>query len=407
MRISKKLTISFLLLLIVALAACGRSDETGSTDETDQKDSASNEEVIEVPLGYTGPLSGPAAFFGENTISGLEVAIDEINEAGGFEIDGQQYKFKLVKLDDKYLPNEAANNAKRLVQEDDVKIIFVPHSGGIYAMQVFNENDDFIIGAYTSEPGILEEGNELTWRIPPAYDIYMEPFTDYQMERFGNKIAFLPTNSQYGKDWADLLRSHWEAEGGEIVFESSIDFEKDTDFNTVVRNALEEDPDVLFLGGPSEPTARVAKQARDLGFEGGFLLMDQAELDEMSALFDGDIDWLEGAIGTLPLISYDYSGTDRFVELYNELYDKDPGSEAGLNYVAVYALMETMKLAGTVDDTKAIREALDEGVRLVPDENQVYQFGGVDEHGGTLLPLDYGIIENGEIVAEGDGDKKE
>lgn len=382
---------------MLALTACGGSDESSSDDNSGDSDG-----VTEIPIGYSGPLSGPAAFYGENTSSGLKVAIDEVNEAGGFEVDGKKYKFKLITLDDKYLPNEAANNAKRLVQEDKAKIIFNPHSGGIYAMQVDNERDGYLIGAYTSEPGILEAGNKLTWRIPPGYDSYIEPFTKYQMERFGKKIAFLPTASQYGKDWAELLKPHWEAEGGEVVFEAQIDFNKDTDVQPLVTNALKNNPDVLFIGGPSEPTALVAKAARELGFEGGFIIMDQAKLDEMAVVLDGNYDLLEGSVGVLPLVYSDYPGTDAFVEKYNELYDKNPGSEAGFHYVAIYALIEAMKIAGSVDDIEAIRAALDEGIRNVPEEHQVYTIDGVDERGANVSPQRMAVVENGEVKAIGE-----
>lgn len=378
---------------MLALTACGGADESGTDGAGD-----SDGDVIEVPIGYTGPLSGAAAFYGENTTSGLKMAIDEVNEAGGFEVDGQQYKFNYVALDDEYLPNEAANNAKRLVQEEDAKIIFNPHSGGIYAMQVFNEQDDFLIGAYTSEPGIIADGNSLNWRIPPGYDGYIEPFTEYQMDRFGKKIAFLPTASQYGKDWAEMLKPVWEENGGEVVHETQIDFDKDTDVQPVVTNALKDDPDVLFIGGASEPTALVAKAARDLGFEGGFIIMDQAKLDEMAAVLDGNMELLEGSAGTLPLVNSDFPGTAEFVEKYNEIHGKNPGSEAGFHYVAIYALIEAMKIAGSVDDIQAIREALDEGVQNIPEEKQVYTIDGVDENGANVFEVRMGVIEDGEVV---------
>ncbi|PWA12767.1 ethanolamine utilization protein EutJ [Pueribacillus theae] len=398
--ISKKsLFVSFILLLMLALAACSgsssSSSDSGKNSESASKGSSGD--VKEVPIGYSGPLSGAAAYYGENTVNGLKMAAEEINEAGGFEVDGQKYKLKLVTLDDKYLPNETASNAKRLIQENDAKVIFNPHSGGIKAMQVFNEQEEFLIAAYTSEPDIIEQGNELTWRIPPGYDTYIEPFSDYEMERFGKKIAFLPTASQYGKDWAENLKPVWEKKGGEVVFEADIDFSKDTDFYTVVTNALKEKPDVLFIGGPSEPTALVAKQARDLGFEGGFLIMDQAKMDEMAAVMDGKMELLEGSVGVLPLVNTDYPGTAAFVEKYREAHKKDPGSEAGLNYIALYALVEAMKVAGTVDDAAAIRKALDEGVKNIPEDKQVYQISGVTEKGANELPLRMGVVEDGEV----------
>lgn len=383
---------SFLLLLILILAACG--EEEGSTDADASGGGSGGGEVT---IGYSGPLSGPAASYGEETLKGLKIAVEDINEEGGIEVDGKNYTFKLETIDDKYLPNETAANAKRLVQEEDAKFIYSPHSGGIYAMQVFNEMEDFVIMGYTSEPGVTEQGNTLNVRIPPRYDQYLEPFTEYEMERFGKKIAFLPTASQYGKDWAEMLKPVWEEKGGEVVFDESIDFSKDTDFQTIVANALEEKPDVLFIGGPSEPTALVAKQARDLGFEGGFLIMDQAKLDEMAAVLGGNYDLLEGAISTTPLVNTEFPGTAAYIERYKENNDRDPSAESAFHYVSLYVLAEAMKEAGSVDDTKAIMAAMDKGAKNLPEEKQVYVIPEVAEDGGFGSMLRMAYIEDGEL----------
>lgn len=383
------LLLSCLVIQTFTLAACSDDSPSGESSGSDKE-----KEVI---IGYSGPLSGPAAYYGEDTLNGLKLAAEDINDSGGFEVDGQMYKIKLESLDDKYSPNETAANAKRLVQENDAKVIYSPHSGGIYAMQVFNELEDFIIMGYTSEPGATEQGNTLNVRIPPRYDNYLDPFTKYEMERFGERIAFLPASSQYGKDWADALRPVWEENGGEIVFDESIDFSKDTDFQTIMSNALSKNPDVLFIGGPSEPTALVLKQARDLGFEGGFLLMDQAKVDQMAAVLDGNYDLLEGVVSTPPLVASNYPGTAEFVEKYRENYDKDPGAEAGFHYVSLNILTEAMKVAGTVDDTKKIMAALDEGAKNLPEDKQVYMIKGVDEDGGFEPLLRMSYIEDGEL----------
>jgi branched-chain amino acid transport system substrate-binding protein len=396
--LKKGLFTGFLFFLILILAACG-NDEAGSTTETDSGTSGGSAEASggEITIGYSGPLSGPAATYGEETLKGLNLAAEDINNDGGFEVDGQTYTLNISTLDDKYLPNETAANALRLVQEEDVKFIYSPHSGGIYAMQVFNEMEDFVIMGYTSEPGVTAQGNELNVRIPPRYDQYLEPFTDYQMERFGERIAFLPTASQYGKDWSEALQPVWEENGGEVVFNESIDFSKDTDFQTIVSNALQQNPDVLFIGGPSEPTALVAKQARDLGFEGGFLIMDQAKLDEMAAVLGGGYDMLEGAISTTPLVNSDFPGTDAYVERYKENNDRDPSAESGFHYVSLYILTEAMSLAGSVDDTEAIMAAMDQAAQDLPEEKQVYVIPGVGEDGGFGSLLRIAYIEDGEL----------
>ncbi|GIO22568.1 ABC transporter substrate-binding protein [Oceanobacillus sp. J11TS1] len=394
MRKSKIIMLMFITLLAVSLAGC--IDGSGKTEESEGSTGSTGGENV-VNIGYSGPLSGAAAYYGENTLNGLKMAAEEINETG-FEVDGETYKLNIIGLDDKYLPNETAANARRLVQENNTPIIFTPHSGGIYALQVFNEQENFLIGAYSSEPAITEGGNSLTVRIPPSYHGYVEPFTEYSMERFGKKLAAIPPVTQYGQDWAEELIPHWEEQGGEVVYESYVDFSKDTDFFTLLTNALEGDPDVLFIGGPSEPTANIAMQARELGFEGGFIIMDQAKLDEMKNITE-IFEPLEGSIGTVPLIYSDYPGTDEFVEKYREKFGKDPGSEAGFHYVSMYIFVEAMKAAGNVEDAKVIHENIQAGLDALPDDKKVYEIPSIDENGAFEIPTRISTVEDGEIVS--------
>lgn len=105
-------------VLLVLSACIDSSETTGGGSETD---TGTDENVVSI--GYSGPLSGSGAYYGENTLNGLEMAVEEINEEG-FEVDGETYNLNLVTLDDQYLPNETASNAKRLVQEEDSPIIY-------------------------------------------------------------------------------------------------------------------------------------------------------------------------------------------------------------------------------------------------------------------------------------------
>ena len=388
MRQMKKGIIYLVLLLMLLLTACSNSANPAGTE-------ANGESVVNI--GYSGPLSGPAAYYGKNSLSGLEMAAEEINADGGFEVDGKKYTVNLVSLDDKYLPNETGSNAKRLKQEHHTPIVYVPHSGGILATQVFNTQDPFIIGAYTSEPAIVEQGNPLTVQIPPKYDGYIEPFSKYQMEHFGKKIALLPTSTQYGKDWTKALVPVWEKLGGEVVYESSIDFNKDTDFFTIVTNALKKNPDVLFVGGPSEPTALVMKQARELGFKGGFIVMDQAKMDEIEAVLGGP-EALEGAVGVLPLVNTDFPGTKTFIEKYNQEHKKNPGSEAGYHYLSLYIFVEAMKAAKSVDDPQKIMEHLQDGLENMPDAKKVYEIEKIGKDGSLEMPYRIAAVKDGKVV---------
>ena len=350
-----------------------------------------------VKIGFTGPLSGGAALYGKNVVNGMEMAIKEIN-AAGLEVGGKKVKLELVALDDKYSPADAAINARRLVQQYQTPAVFVPHSGGIYAMQAFNEQEKFIVMAYSSTPKITETGNKLTIRIPPTFNSYIEPFTQYEMKKFGKKVGMLPGDHEYAKNWTQLFGPAWEKAGGAIASNNPMSYNRSADFYSGVSRVLAEKPDVLFVGGPSEPTALVVKQARELGFKGGFLIMDQAKLDEMAKV-TGGLAPLEGSIGVLP-VSYDERvGPKTFAAAYRKAYgaDKDPTTESSYNYTLTHALASAMKLAGTTTDAAAIRAKIGEALTKMAKETNAGEFKGVDAVGGTIVDPLVATVEGGKI----------
>ena len=350
-----------------------------------------------VKIGYTGPLSGGAALYGKNVVNGIEMAIKEIN-AAGLEVAGKKVKLELVSLDDKYSPAEAAINARRLVQQYQTAAVFVPHSGGIYAMQAFNEQDQVIVMAYSSTPKITETGNKLTIRIPPTFNSYIEPFTKYEMKKYGKKVGMLPGDHDYAKNWSALFEPAWVKAGGTVVSNNPMSYNRSADFYSGVSRVLAEKPDVLFVGGPSEPTALVAKQARELGFKGGFLIMDQAKLDEMSKV-TGGLAMLEGSIGVMP-VSYDERpGPKAFAAAYRKAYgaDKDPTTESSYNYAMTHALAAAMKAAGTSTDAAAIRAQMNDALMKLPKDQNAGEFKGVDAVGGTIVDPVVVTVEGGKI----------
>jgi branched-chain amino acid transport system substrate-binding protein len=350
-----------------------------------------------VKIGYTGPLSGGAALYGKNVVNGIEMAIKEIN-ATGLEVGGKKVKLELVALDDKYSPAEAAINARRLVQQYHTPAVFVPHSGGIYAMQAFNEQEKFLVMAYSSTSKITEVGNKLSIRIPPTFNSYIVPFTRYEMKKFGKKVGMLPGDHEYAKDWSRQFAPAWEKAGGTIVSNNPMSYNRSADFYSGVSRVLAEKPDVLFIGGASEPTALVAKQARELGFKGGFLIMDQAKLDEMAKI-TGGLALLEGSIGVLPVTYDDRPAAKIFSAAYRKMYgaDRDPTSESAYNYALTHALAAAMKLAGSTSDATAIRAKLGEALAKLPMEQNAGYYRGIDAVGGTLVDPLVAVVEGGKI----------
>ncbi|SDC82629.1 amino acid/amide ABC transporter substrate-binding protein, HAAT family [Cupriavidus sp. YR651] len=350
-----------------------------------------------VKIGYTGPLSGGAALYGKNVLSGIQMAVDEIN-ASGLDVNGKKVKLEVVALDDKYAPAEAAINARRLVQQHKTPAVFVPHSGGIFALQAFNEQEKFLVMAYSSVPRITDAGNKLTIRIPPAYTGYIDPFIKAQMKRYGKNVALVPADHDYAKAWVQAFVPAWESAGGKVVGNNPMSYTKATDFYTGVSRAIADKPDVMFVGGPSEPTALVVKQARELGFKGGFIVMDQAKMDEMAKVTNG-LAMLEGSIGVMPLVNDTRPAAQAYNTRYKKTHDgRDATTEMSLNYTMTWALANAMKLAGTTTDAAAIRARIPDAVKALPKDVNPNEVEGIDAKGGSVADTVVGWVQNGKIA---------
>lgn len=392
----RRLPISDLRLLIVtlAVAAFGSCSSNDGANET-------------VTIGFTGPLSGGAALYGRNVLDGLEMAIADINDAGGITIGGRRVTVAVSPLDDRYFPNESATNAKRLVHQYGAPVVFCPHSGGILAIQGFNSSSPpFIVGAYSSEPQIVESGNPLTLMIPPKYTIYFDAFADTMIQRHGQRLGRIPGAHAYAKEWTKGFSEVWTSKGGTLLTNNEIDYNTTTDFSSVASKALSEKPDVLFVGGPSQATALVIKAAREQGFAGGFIVMDQAKFEEMNKLVP--MAMLENSVGVMPMVHHPDFRAAKFVEKYRQKKgaDRDPPREVSLTYGAMRILARAMELAGTTTDAKAIHAKADEAAATLPDEFKPSELLGVEANGhlkqvtiaahvvgGKFLPLRLAQVE--------------
>jgi len=329
----------------------------------------------------------------------MQMAAAEIN-AAGFEVAGKKYKLEIVPLDDKYNPSETAINARRLVQEDGAAVVLVPHSGGCYAVQTINEQLKLLLLAYTSVPQLAARGNPLTLRIPPEFTSYTGAFVKYEMDKYGKAVALANTDTDYGKAWVAAFKPAWQAAGGTVVADNPMSYNRATDFYSGVSRVLAAKPNVIFLGGPSEPTGLIIRQARELGYKGGFAVMDQAKLDEVAKIAGG-YGPLEGAIGVMPIADDPAPSAKSFVVRFAKTHDgRMPTQEASLNYTAVWATALAMKQAGTTSDAAAIRKSFDQAIKSLATDNNPDGLSGVDARGGfTMGRAVVAVVEGGSIKA--------
>jgi len=346
---------------------------------------AADARAEEIVIGYTGPLSGPAAEYGQDCLNGVEMAINEINVKGGITVKGKNYMFRLERMDDRTKPQMAVNNALQMHKEFKMIAVFNPLFGSLAALMKVNQDKkhEFLVMAYTSVPDISEMGNRLTITLIMPYTIYNKVFTNLAWNKGWRKAAIVVTAGAYGDEWRKAFRKEWEKKGGIVTLDKATNYYTRTDFAVPLAEALATNPDFLLIGGPSSTTALIIEQARAKGFEGGFVLIDQAKLDAVYPVMEKPLG-LEGSIGVAMVNSIPYSSTEKFKQNYTAPYKRNYTWESVANYTGMHALARAIVAAGTTTDVRAIRAA----------------FSGVFPLLGDRYPMEvYGILPNGRLLS--------
>lgn len=318
---------------------------------------AGNVRANEIVIGFSGPLSGPAAEYGQDIVSGIDMAVNEINEAGGITVGGKKHTFKLERLDDRIDPTQAVSNARRFKTNKAIAVFNGVFNTIVPLLRINEEKGhEFLVLAYTSTPKLDTLGNKLVVCSTTTFMPYVRVFTDWAMKRGWKRCAMVVTLGAYGDEWRSEFKAYWEKMGGVITADRPANYFTETDYSAPITAALATKPDVMLIGGPSATTALVIEQARGMGYKGGFIMVDQAKQDYIAKLLGGT-KVMGDLIGTGGVVSVPMPGATIFEKKYTERYKKMVTWECALNYTAVHALARAIVAAGTATDVYKIREA--------------------------------------------------
>ena len=101
------------------------------------------------------------------------------------------------------------------------------------------------------------------------------------------------------------------SKGGQITEDKPANYYTETDFSAQLTAAIASKPDVMLIGGPSAPTALVIEQARNLGYKGGFIMVDQAKADYIANILKGT-ELMNNTIGVGTVGQLPYPAMARF-----------------------------------------------------------------------------------------------
>ena len=327
-------------LLSSVFAGCG-SKESGDT----------------IKVGANFELTGNVANYGNATIEGLQLAIDEANEAGG--INGK--KIELVSVDDKSEAAESINAATKLISDDDVKVIVGPATTGLVLAETQTATDakvPIIAPCATSPEATVENG-----KVKPYVfrSCFIDPQQGEVMATFAAKdlkaktaVIYVDNSSDYSKNLAKVFKEKFEAAGGKVVMEEAF-LQKDQDFKATLTKLKTANADVMFVPAYYEDVGKIVKQAREMGINSAILGTDG--WDDTKVVDIAGADALNNTF-----FSTHYSEKDAevqgFIEAYKKKYNHAPNVFAALGYDAGKMLVDALKRAGS-NDTEKIREALE------------------------------------------------
>src|SRR5437870_210636 len=309
----------------------------------------------DIVIGEFASLTGSEATFGINSSNGVELAKEEINNAGG--VLGR--KIRIVLEDDQSKPGQPSAAVKKLIASDKAIAIVgeIASSRSLEAAPICQEAKIPMVSPGSTNPRVTEVGNYV-FRV-----CFIDPFQGTVMAKFAldqlhaKKVAVLQdVKSDYSQGLAKFFSDYFKAHGGEIVSDRFYSGGgTDRDFRAQLTAIKAAQPDAIFVPGYYTEAGLIAKQARSLGIKVPLLGGDGWDSPKLSEIGGSAINGC--------YFSTHFSPQDKnpkvqdFVKKYQAKFHALPDGMAPLGYDAMTILAQAINTAGSTDGTK-IRDAL-------------------------------------------------
>ncbi|MGH2618207.1 MAG: ABC transporter substrate-binding protein, partial [Thermomicrobiales bacterium] len=295
----------------------------------------------EIVIGVIAPVTGSKAEQGQQFTEGAEVAVNEINEAGG--VNGSLFRLEI--LDDQGLPNEAVAAAQKLVSNNDVFAVIGPSStaSSSAAIPVLERAQITTISPSASTPSLVTD-NQHFYIMSLPLSAYGPLVPQFAAEKFGAEdLAIIHVKDDWGENVTSIAKEWSDANGVPIVAEANYT-QGDRDFKAQLTAMLDKDPDALVLNTHYTEGALITRQARELGYEGPIVAQGTNVYPQFIELAE---DAAEGVVGwTDFLASLDTEPVQQTVEKFQQAIGKEPLQYHVSTYDAVKILAQTLSQVG-------------------------------------------------------------
>ena len=327
-------------MAVTALTGCGSNSGSSSKKDADK-----------YYIGGFGPTTGATAIYGTAVKNGAQIAVDEINAAGG--INGKQIEYRFE--DDQNDAEKSVNAYNTLKDWGMQMLVGTTTTAPCIAVAGKTASDNmFQITPSASAPDVLSSGNG---------NIFQVCFTDpnqgiasaqYIAEnKLAKKIGIIYDSSDvYSSGIEEKFEAEAKDKGLQIVSKAAFTADSKTDFGTQLQKAKDAGADLLFLPIYYQEASIILKQADTMGYKPKFFGVDG--MDGILTVENFDTKLAEGVMLLTPFAAdAKDKAVQNFVKTYKEKYKDTPNQFAADSYDAVYALKAAIEESKATPDMSA------------------------------------------------------
>lgn len=321
----------------------------------------SAQDVVKIGLNY--PKTGPYSVQGLDQYRASELAVEEINAAGG--ILGK--KVEIVWRDSKSKTDFTKTNVTNLIDKDGVQMVFGGSSSGvaIAAGEVCKSKGKLFFGTLTYSTSTTgKDGNKYVFR--ECYDAWAgaRAIASYLNKKFsGKKYFYITADYTWGWTTESSVRKFTGTEDGNThkSYKTPFPGATEEDFKKALDLAKMLKPDVLVLVLFGEDMAAGIRVASKLGVKKDMQIVVPNLTLGMAE--SGGAEVMEGVIGALPWCwnipnKYNFADGKKFVDKFSQKYNRYPSTSGASAYTILYEYKAAVERAGSFD-TDAVIKALE------------------------------------------------
>ena len=332
-KINKILSVALVAVMVCAtLVGCGNSGSTASGDV--------------FKIGGIGPTTGDAATYGTAVKNGIQIAVDEINEAGG--INGYQIEYK---FEDDENDAEKSVNAYNVLKDWGMQMLIGSTTSGCSVAVSAESANDNMFQLTPSGSSTNCTANDNVFRVcfsDPDQGKASANFIDNN--NLATKIAVIYDSSSEYSSGIYASFAQQAAENGLEVTASAFTSDNKTDFSVQLQSAKENGAELVFLPIYYQEASAILSQADTMGFDPLWFGCDGLD-GILTGVENWDTSLAEGVMLLTPFAADAKDDlTQNFVTKYVEAYNETPNQFAADAYDAVYAIKEAAEAANLTPD---------------------------------------------------------